>query len=237
MTKTRLFFGSLMLCLGALLVSALHNPPAQSDTDIDGTLIRPGTMPGNRLTTAAAIARTQLAQIPNVEYAITPFDWRIWDSGALLGTAAADDLGIVYGTFGTGVYTVQAGDLKAAGATTRRAVIQLRLPETYDDGQTVTVRLRAGMKTTVADTSCTIDLEGYECGTSGLVSGSDLVTTAAQNMNSLTAADFSFTVTPDSLVAGDVVEFRVSITCTDGATGTAVIPCLWRSALLYDLRG
>lgn len=237
MKKTRLILGFLMLALGALFVSSLHNPPAWSDSDIDGALIRPGTMPGNRLTSAAAIARAQLAQLPNVERAITPFEWRVWDSGALLGSAASDDLGIVYGTFGTGIYTVQAGDLKAAGATTRRAIIQLRLPETYDDGQTVTIRLRAGMKTTVADTSCTIDLEAYEVGTGGLVSGSDLVTTAASSMNSLTAADFSFTVTPDSLVAGDVIEVRLSITCTDGATGTAVIPVLYRAALLYDLRG
>lgn len=232
------FVSGLAACgVFALVMIGLHNPPAMSDTDIDGALIRPATMPGNRLTGNAAIARTQLAQMPNVERAVMPFDWRVWDSGAHLTTAGTDDLGIVAGTFATDVYTVQAGDLKAAGATTRRALVQLRLPETYDDGQTVTVRLRAGMATTVADTSCTIDAEAYEVGLAGLVGGGDLVTTAADDMNSLTPAYFTFTITSDSLVAGDVIELRVSITCNDAMTGTAVTPIIYRAALIYDSRG
>lgn len=237
MKTPRLLLGFLAIAAMAILFTSLDTPVAHSDTDIDGTLIRPATMPGNRLTTNAAIARTQLAQIPNVEVAITPFEWRVWDSGALLGAAGTDDLGLVAGTFATDVYTIQAGDLKAAGATTRRAIIQIRVPEKYEDGQTVTLRLRSGMKTTVADTTCTIDVEAYEVGTSGLVSGSDLCTTSAQDTNSLTPANFSFTITPDALVAGDVIEVRVSITCTDGATATAVIPVLYKATLLYDSRG
>ena len=210
-----------------------------TDTNFDGALIRPGTLAGNRLTANAAITRSQLAQVPNVFRRISPFEWRVWDSGALLGTPAGDDLGLAAGTFATDVFTVQAGDLKAAGPTTRMAIIHVPLPENYEDGQTVTLRLRAGVVTTVADTSCTIDAEVYEVGDSGNAGGTptDLCTTAAQDMNSLTAADFDFAITPDSLVAGDILEIRISIACNDAATATAVIPALFKSALLYDARG
>lgn len=211
-----------------------------TDTNIDGALIRPATLPGNRLTAAAEIARTQLAQSPNMILRITPFDWRVWDSGQPLpNTPAADDLGVVPGTFGTDVTTVQAGDLKAAGATTRYALCHVALPENYDAGQTVTLRLRAEMRTTVADTSCTIDAEVYECGNDGEAGGSptDLVTGSPQNMNSLASADFDFTITPDNLVAGDILEIRIAIACNDGATVTAVTPAINKAALLYDARG
>ena len=204
---------------------------------ISGALIATDSIPGNRLKSAAGITRAQMAQVPNVIRAITPFEWRIWDSGALLGTPANDDLGIVLGTFGTNVATLQAGDLKGAGLTTRYALIQVPLPENYEDGTTVTLRLRAGMETNPADTSCTLDVQAYEVGTDGLVDGSDLCTTAAQDMNNLTEADFDFTITPDDLVAGDVLEIRIAIACTDAATGTAVTPVIYKASLLYDARG
>lgn len=205
---------------------------------IDGSLIGVGTIPGNRLAPNAAIDRTKLAQRPNVIKRLSPFDWRVWDTGAALGAAGNDDLGIVPGTFGADVYTVQAGDLKSAGATTRRAIVHIAIPENYQDGETLTIRLRAGMVTNVADNACTIDLEAYEVG-DGVAGGSptDLCVTAAQDMNSETPADFDFAITPDNLVAGDILEVRVSITCNDAATGTAVTPVLYKSALLYDALG
>lgn len=211
-----------------------------ADTDFDGALIRVGTLPGNRLKSTAEISRAQLAQVPNVIKRITPFDWRVHDSGLLLPAAAADDdLGIEVGTFATDVTTIQAGDLKAAGATTRYAITHVALPENYEDSKTVTLRLRAGMKTTVSDGTCTIDAEVYEVGNDGEAGGTptDLCTTAAQDMNSLTFATFDFTITPDSLIAGDVLEIRIAIACNDTATGTAVIPVLSKAAILYDARG
>lgn len=190
----------------------------------------PVTIPNN------AIERDSMKQVADQILRITPFDWRVWDSGQPLPSAAAnDDLGIVAGTFGTDVFTVQGGDVKTLSST-RRAIAHVALPDYYDDGQSVTIRLRAGMDTTVASTSCTLDVEAYEVGDSG-GSGSDLCTTAAQNMNSLTPADLDFTITSTNLAAGDILEIRISVTYVDSATGTAVIPVLYKAAVLFDARG
>lgn len=203
---------------------------------LDGKFIITNTLPGNRLKDNAEIARSQLAQVANAVKPITPFEWRVWNSGALLTTAGTDDLGLVSGTLGTNVFTVQAGDLKGLGATTRYALTHVALPDYYDDNQTVTVRLRAGMETTVADNSCTIDVQAYKVGDDGL-SGSDLCNTAAQSMNSLTEANLDFEITASGLEAGNVLEIRIAIACNDAATGTAVTPVLYKSSVLFDARG
>lgn len=204
---------------------------------IDGSLLTDGTVAAAKFKGSAEILRSQQKQVANVKKGIPAQDWRVWDSGAVLPTAAAaDDLGIDDGTLATTYTHIQAGDLKAAGATTRYALTHVALPDYYDDANTVQVRLHAGMVTTVADTSCTIDVQAYELGDNGAAS-SDLCTTAAQSMNSLTAADLDFTITETALVAGDVLEIRIAIACNDGATGTAVIPTLWKSWLLFDARG
>lgn len=190
----------------------------------------PVTIPNN------SIERDSMKQVADQIKRITPFDWRVWDSGQPLPSAAAnDDLGIVVGTFGTDVVTVQGGDVKATSST-RRAIAHVALPDYYDDGQSVTIRLRAGMDTTVSDTSCTINVECYEVGDSG-GAGSDLCTTAAQNINSLTPADKDFTITSTNLTAGDILEIRISVTYVDSATATAVIPVLYKAAVLFDARG
>ena len=173
--------------------------------------------------------------------AIFPIDLtalRVWDAFAtnLPGTAATDDLALVGGTFGTSPPVVSAGDLKAVGATTRYARFQVRLPECYDSGETITLSLSAGMATTVADTSCTLDLECYKIDKVGGI-GSDLCATAATSINSLVFAAIPFTITASGLVAGDVFDVRIAIACNDAATGTAVTPTIAAIDLLADIKG
>lgn len=207
---------------------------------INGSLIDAGTIAGTKLSPSAELLRSQMRQIPNAVLRITPFDWRVWNSGALLTTAGTDDLGLVMGTFGTNVATVQAGDLKAAGATTRYALSHVWLPDYYDPGQTVTVRLLAGMQTTVADATCTIDVDAYKIDDDGTpTADGNLYSGAALDMNSLTAANKDFELTPGSTTfeAGDLIELRIAIACNDAATATAVTPTLYKSALLFDARG
>jgi hypothetical protein len=163
---------------------------------------------------------------------------RTWDAFAtnLPGTAASDDLAVVNGTWGTNPLLVQAGDLKAAGATTRYARFEVCLPECYDAAETVTINLWGGMKTTVADTTCTVDLEVYKRDKISGIS-SDLCTTSATTINSLTFAEKTFTVTASSLSAGDVLDVRMAIACNDAATGTAVIPTIAAIDLVCDIKG
>jgi hypothetical protein len=185
----------------------------------------------------ADIATTKLAQRVLAESIVPLTQARTWDSVAvnLPASAASDDLGLVSGTFGTNPARITAGDVKALGATTRRLYLAIPIPANYEDGQTIQLQIRAKMETTVADVSCTIDAEAY-VGADGAL-GSDLVTTAAQSMNSLSAAAYTFTINATGVDPGDLLEVRLSISSNDAATATAVIPAIYSIALLCDTRG
>ena len=112
----------------------------------------------------------------------------------LPGTSAADDLGLIGGTFATASPCIETYDVKAAGAVTlyARAAFQLR-PE-YDAGQTVLIRAHAGMVTTISDTTATLDFQAFESDNESGISA-DLVTTVATTINSVTLADIDYAVT------------------------------------------
>jgi hypothetical protein len=200
------------------------------DLDVRGSLKVRGSLP--------TIPRDSLTQddFQPIEIPLTAL--RVWDAFATpIGSPANDDLGITAGTFATGAPYVSAGDLKAAGATTRRARCLVALPYNYVAGQSVRVTLTAGMLTTIADTSCTVDVEAYKLDGDATVGGSDVVATAAQSMNSLTFADLDFDLTPSTLDAGTILDVRISVTCTDAATGTAVTPAIAGARIEVDLKG
>ena len=186
----------------------------------------------------AAIARTKLAQDTVQPYTLPLTQFRTWDALAtnLPGTAATDDLALDNATFGTGSPHLTAGDLKAAGATSRYARAHVVIPMEYDDGETCNLRVHAGMLTTVADTTCTVDVECYRSDEETGISA-DLCTTAATTMNSLTFADVDFTLTPTTFVSGDTLDIRITIACNDAATGTAVEPVIGAVQLLCDVKG
>jgi hypothetical protein len=161
---------------------------------------------------------------------------KVWDdlSANLPGTAATDDLAIIEGTFGTDAPTIQTSDAKAT-TVTQRLRYQYPLPENYVAGDDVQVRIRGGMITTVSDTTATVDVECYAHDGDGGV-GSDLCATAAQTINSLTKADKDFVITTTGLTPGTVLDIRVTIAITDGATGTAVIGEIVSPVMLLDVR-
>lgn len=183
--------------------------------------------------------RSELIQDNFATYGIPFSNLRIWDAFQThVSTAASDDLGIsTGGTFGTNNPYISGGDMKALGATTRRARFTFTLPPEYVAGESVRIVVNAGMVTTVADTSCTVDFEVYLCAKTTLASGSDLVTTAATTINSTSFAAKNFDLTSAGLTAGDMLDVRVSIACTDAATGTAVIPAIAHLALALDIKG
>lgn len=183
--------------------------------------------------------RTELAQENLASYPIPLTAFRVFDAiqTNLPGTPASDDLGISAGTFGTHSHKLTAGDLKAAGSTTRRARVEFSLPPEYVAGETVQIDLHAGMETTVADTACTVDVEIFVNGKEGLVSGSDLVSTAAQSMNSLTFATKTFAMNSSGLTPGSILDIRISVTCNDAATATAVIASIGAVTLRADIKG
>ncbi|MBU3720746.1 MAG: hypothetical protein FGM22_08320 [Burkholderiaceae bacterium] len=201
-----------------------------NDVDVRGTFRARGGIIG--------MTRTDLEQDDFQPVHLPLENFRIWDAyGSLVGSAAADDLGITAGAFGTGCPYLTAGDLKAAGATTRRARTTARLPLEYVSGQSVRIVVTAGMLTTAADGSCTVDVEAYLVAGDTTKSGSDLVTTAAQSMNSTAFSDLNFELSASTLDAGAVLDIRISISCTDAATATAVTPAIADVMLSVDVKG
>lgn len=151
-------------------------------------------------------------------------------------TAASDDLGLIIGTFGSDAITVQTSDAKNTSVT-QRARFTYRLPHNYVSGQLLSVVAWAGMRTTVANGTATIDFEVYKKNDATGLVGSDLVSTAATTINSLTAADKAFVIDPTGLAAGDELDIRVTIAITDSGTGTAVIGRIYKLYMLPSVKG
>lgn len=186
----------------------------------------------------AAIARSKLAQDTLTPFPV-PFEiFRVHDAfqTVLPGTSATDDLGLYGGTFGTSQPLIRTYDVKTVGATTLYARAMIPLPAEYDGGETISLRLYAGMVTTVADTSCTIDVEAYQVDKDNSISA-DLCATSAQSINSLTFAAKDFTITPTALTPGDLLDVRIAVAANDAATGTEVIAAIAGVDLLCDIRG
>lgn len=160
-----------------------------------------------------------------VPHSIPAHEWRKTDGVTINPvTAATTNFGLVYGTDGTDFPHLETIDGKNATTAVVSRVIY-RLPSNYVAGSAVTIRIRAGMKTTVATNtgSTTVGLNVYSNSGVGNLGSADLNTTAAQSVNSLTAADKDFVITPTGLVAGQDLHIKMTLTVTDVATGTAVI--------------
>lgn len=185
------------------------------------------------------VPRRLITQDPLASYMIP---WSHWTKHnephtRLPGTPAGSDLGLIGTTFGTNTPAISSGDLKAAGATTRYARAQIELPPEYDDGQTVILRIPAGMVTHQADGSATIDIEAFLSDGAGGKTGSDLCTTNPQDCNSTTFTDYEFTISSAGLVRGSVLDIRLALAVTDTATSDPVAAVLGKVAVCCDIRG
>lgn len=210
-----------------------------NQTNFSGDIVVPGNirMTGTitpQLARASVLALAELQTFP-----IPLTDFRVWDAlqTVLPGTPATDDLGLVGGTFGTATPSLRTEDLKTLGATNNRARVLVQLPWEYIATQSVTLRFKAGMITTAADTSATLDCEVYKLQDDpDDAIGSDLVTTAATTINSLVFVDVDFVLTSSGLSPGDILDCRITTAVNDGAGATAVIAGISSAKLLCDVR-
>lgn len=178
----------------------------------------------------------QLAELQPFPIPLTNF--RVWDAMATLlpSAGANDDLGLVGGTFGTATPSLRTQDCKTL-TNSNRARVLVQLPWDYVAGESVTLRAKSGMITTVSGTTATLDCEAYKLQEDpDDAIGSDLVIPVAQTINSLVFANVDFAVTPNSLSPGDILDVRLTIAIVDGATATAVIGGLTSFKLLCDVR-
>lgn len=195
------------------------------------------------VTDNAAIARTKLEQDDFVEYVVPFTALRVWDNFASLlpASASSDDLGLTF-TAGTGIFTdaptVQGSDFGGTSAT-QYAALLFGLPPEYVDGQSVRLRIRAAMLTTVADDKCDLDIEAYEHDDDGSLDGSptDLYTGAVQDMNSLTLANFDFDLTATSLTSGSQLFVRIKVDGNDSGDAGVMIPEITKISFLLDIKG
>lgn len=229
---------------GATCYAAASGKVASSGTVIAGVAIDAAGADGDLIevlpavnTAFGTVDRASITQQDDREYPINLVDLRVWDAlhTNLPGTAAADDLALVGGTFGTGAPTVRGVDFGGT-TTTAHARFLFQLPVEYVAGQSVTLRLRGGMLTTVSDGTATVDAAVHKLDKDGGVSA-DLCATAAQSINSLTIANKDFTVTPTSLAPGDVLDIRVTVAGSDTGNAAVMIPVLTNAALLLDVKG
>lgn len=202
-----------------------------TDVVVQGNLQVTGTQP--------TVARTDIEQTTLAEYMIPWTAWRVWDAYQtnLPGTSANDDLGLIGGTFGTNSPCIETYDVKAAGALNFYARACMPLPPEYQAGESVMIRVSAGMVTTVADNSCTIDFVVYESDSAAGI-GADLCATAATNINGDLVLDTHyFNVTATTLTAADWLDIRMHVAVNDAGSGTEVKARIGYVALLCDIRG
>ena len=96
---------------------------------------------------------------------------------------------------------------------------EIQLPAQYVAGQEVTIRVHGGMKTAVADQSCTVDLTVYKSDEDGTSTGDLVATTSvAQSINDTVFGDKDFTITPTTLSPGDVLDVLITVAVDDNAT-------------------
>lgn len=201
----------------------------EGDLRVAGDLSVDGTVP--------KLDRSRLVQDPESIFAVPLTEMRVHDAmqTVLPGTSSADDLALSGGTLGTNSPKLTTGDVKAS-TVTRYARFQCPVPAEYDAAETLKLRISAGMETTVSDTSATVDVQAYKSDRETGV-GSDICSTAAQSINSLTFANKDFTIDPTGLTAGDMLDIRIAVAVTDSATATAVIASIGAVELLADIKG
>lgn len=201
------------------------------------SIIASDSITNTEINSSAGIERSKLAR-ESKKYAVPLDSLRVWDAynTVLPSSASSDDLGLIHGAIGTAPPVVRSSDSKNT-TTTQYGRFVVAIPAEYDSGQALSIVPTAGMKTTVASSTATIDFEVYKkSGTSDAV-GSDICATSATSINSLTCAEKEFTITPSGLVPGDELDIRVTIAITDSATATAVIGMITKMHLLCSVKG
>lgn len=155
----------------------------------------------------------------------------------LWGTPASEDhLDCAGGTHATNAPSLQTLDFGGnAAAAAYYARGELQLPWEYIAAGSVTIRLHAGMLTTVASEAATVDLLVYKSDEDETSTG-DLCATALQSLNSLTFADLDFTITPTTLSPGDLLDVLITVSVDDDTDLGVMKACIGSVQLLCDVR-
>lgn len=219
-----------------------YNTTSHVEYVCDGTAWRPVILQGSTgtagaivnadINAAAAISRSKLAedalQVHQVDLKTATFT-------SLAGSEAA-------GTFNEKVDTnviKLEGEVTDNETETSVGYFRFILPPAYVAAGDVTIRFRSALVKSGAPTNngSTLDLECYEQADAAV--GSDLVATAAATYAALdTYYSKDFSVTATGLVAGDILNCKVTTAVVDSEAGAGTIT--WTSdpvKVLIDIKG
>lgn len=184
----------------------------------------------------SAVPRAQLVEDALQTYGI-PVNRIVSNAGAAL--TAAETAGTFDITIGTNTILAN-GEVTDNETEVSVAYTQFVLPPEYVAGGDVTIRLPVALVVTATPTNngSTIDLEVYEQSDAGAV-GADLCATAAQTFAALsTWYNKDFTITPTGLVAGDVLNIKITSSVVDSEAGAGTIVLnLAPPKVLLDIKG
>ena len=199
--------------------------------------VPPSSVGSDAINPAEPIERDKLEQEALTPYTIDLTRCRVHDAlhTNLPATAANDDMALITGTPGTNAPTLQGVDFGGT-STDEKCAFVFTLPPEYDPGETITLRVRGAMLTTISDGTATVDVEAWPIDGDGDVDA-DICATAAQSINSLTPADKDFTLTPTGLAPGDQLIVRLSFGGSDTGNAGVMIPEISRVQMLLDIRG
>lgn len=153
-------------------------------------------------------------------------DVRNSDGTVLTASAAAGIFGISAGGWGSGTLKL-VGEAASGNTKTSTGMVALPVPWNAEatahtgSSKSWTIGIDARVSI-VAATSATLDIEVYRSDGNGGISGSDLCTTAAQDINSATWATKTFTLTATNIEPGDelIVLIRTAVNDSTGANSS-----------------
>ncbi len=158
----------------------------------------------------------------------------------LAGLRQADQavMGIT-GTSGDHFYDISGnapvllGNTPSSSTVTDISTFDFALPAEYVDGETITLRINAKVDAT-ADTN-SLDLEAYLVNKLAGTVGSDIQSTTIKSTTA-SAVAYDFTITPTSLVAGDMLHFLMTTVNADG-DGSDGIVSIFSIQAMIDIKG
>ena len=182
-----------------------------------------------------ALARSALTQQDSQVYPMPITSWREHDAMAVSipATATSSYFGLTTGTFGSAASYLKSYECK--NTTTTNYMRRLfELPVEYVSGQGISLLINAGMLTYVASVSATLNIAVTRLAAPTVDIGS---ATGAQSINSATAADKTWVITPTDCVPGDILDIKVTGACTDGQGTNSIFMQLFKTNMLLSVRG
>lgn len=165
----------------------------------------------------AQTTRANMTLETNQEIGLPLLMWRDDDGQPMAAAASAGKFGQTVGGWGTGGIKL-VGELASGNTKTDQAFFELVLPQNYEAGTNLTVVAQARVGA-VLNTAAALDFQAYLSDENGGV-GSDLCATIAQDINSATWAEYSFTITGTTLAPGRTVELYMQGVANDSGGTT-----------------